>query len=89
MYAEDPEIRKKLEKEWEVSMNEMEYNYYEGHKTERKMFCSKGVDPVWYHSMMKVQRMREREEDYRRERDQQLATKAWMPSLRYLLRLEL
>ena len=70
VYAEDPEIRKKLEKEWGVSMSEMEYKYYEDQKTERKMFCSKGVDPVWYHSMMKAQRMREREEDYRREREQ-------------------
>ena len=39
------------------------------------MFCSKGVDPVWYHSMMKAQRKREGEEDYRRERDQQFSYK--------------
>lgn len=56
--------------------------------TERK-FCSKGVDSVWYHSMMKAQRMREREEEYRRDRDTQLATKVWMPSLSYLLKFEL
>ena len=68
MHAEDSELRKKLEKEWGVSMSEMEYKYYEDQKTERKMFCSKGEDPVWYHSMMKAQRKREREEDYRRER---------------------
>ncbi|KAK0140176.1 hypothetical protein N1851_022930 [Merluccius polli] len=36
-------------------MSEMELKYYEDQKTERRMFCSKGVDPVWYHSMMRTQ----------------------------------
>ena len=57
-------------------MSEMEYKYYEDWKTERKMMRSKGVDPMWYHSMMKAQRKREREEDYRRERDQQFSYKS-------------
>ena len=47
LYAVDPEIRKWLEKEWGVSMSEMEYKYCEDQRTERKMFCSKRVDPVW------------------------------------------
>ena len=52
-------------------MSEMEHKYYEDQKTERKMSCSKGVDPVWYHSMMRTQRLRERSEEYQRKRDQQ------------------
>ncbi len=39
------------------------------------MLCSKGVDPVWYHSTMRAQRLRERQEEYRRERDQQFLYK--------------
>jgi hypothetical protein len=56
-------------------MSDMEYKYYEDQKTERKMLCSKGVDPVWYHSTMRAQRLRERQEEYRRERDQQFQYK--------------
>ena len=48
-------------------MSEMEHKYYEDQKTERKMSCSKGVDPVWYHSMMRTQRLRERSEEYQRD----------------------
>ena len=40
------------------------------------MFCSKGVDPVWYQTIMKVQRVKELEEKYRRERDQQFEYKS-------------
>ncbi|KAK5870622.1 hypothetical protein PBY51_003554 [Eleginops maclovinus] len=54
-------------------MSEMEHKYYEDQKTERRMFCSKGVDPVWYHSMMRTKRLRERSEEYQRKRDQQFS----------------
>ena len=40
------------------------------------MFCSKGVDPVWYQTIMKAQRVKELEEKYRRERDQQFEYKS-------------
>ena len=56
-------------------MSDMEYKYYEDQKTERKMFCFKGVDPVWYHSTMRAQCLRERQEDYRRQRDEQFQYK--------------
>ena len=77
VYLKDPVQRQNLQKEWGVSMTEMEYKYYEDQKTEteRRMFCSKGVDPVWYHSTMRAQRLRERQEEYRRERDQQFQYK--------------
>ncbi|KAK5923229.1 hypothetical protein CgunFtcFv8_000220 [Champsocephalus gunnari] len=54
-------------------MSEMEHKYYEDQKTERRMFCSKGVDSVWYHSMMRTQRLRERSEEHQRKRDQQFS----------------
>ncbi|KAK5853411.1 hypothetical protein PBY51_007198 [Eleginops maclovinus] len=73
VFAHDPLRRQSLEKEWCVSMSEMEHKYYEDQKTERRMFCSKGVDPVWYHSMMRTQRLRERSEEYQRKRDQQFS----------------
>ena len=56
-------------------MSDMEYIYYEDQKTDRKMLCSKGVDPVWYHSTMRAQRLRERQEDYRREMEKQFQYK--------------
>ncbi|KAJ8411823.1 hypothetical protein AAFF_G00154610 [Aldrovandia affinis] len=56
-------------------MSDMEYQYYEDQKTERKMLCSKGVDPVWYHSTMRTKRLRERQEEYKSERDQQFQYK--------------
>ena len=71
VFAHDHIRRQSLEKEWGVTMSEMEHKYYEDQKTERKMSCSKGVDPVWYHSMMRTQRLRERSEEYQRQRDQQ------------------
>ncbi len=43
---------------------------------DRKMECARGVDPVWYQSMMRAQRLRERQEDYRSERDQQFQQKS-------------
>ena len=43
---------------------------------DRKMECARGVDLVWYQSMMRAQRLRERQEDYRSERDQQFQYKS-------------
>eukprot|EP00058_Branchiostoma_floridae_P018115 XP_002603604.1 hypothetical protein BRAFLDRAFT_93148 [Branchiostoma floridae] len=71
VYLEDPVRRQALQEEWGVSMSDMEHKYYEDQKTERKMYCHKGVDPVWYQSTMRAQRVRERQEEYRKERDQQ------------------
>ena len=39
------------------------------------MECDKGVDPVWFYSMMRRERMRDRQEQYRAERDQQFLFK--------------
>jgi hypothetical protein len=75
VYAEDPSRRKIVQNEWGVSMSEMEYRYYEDQKTERKMICSKGVDPVWYYSTMRAQRLKDRQEEYRQQRDQQFMYK--------------
>ena len=56
-------------------MSEAVHRYYEDQKTVRQMECDNGVDPVWYHAMMRKQRLRERLEEYRLERDQQFAFK--------------
>ena len=76
VYAVKPDRQKALEEEWGVQMSEREYQYYEDQKTVRKMFCAKGVDPVWYQTIMKAQRVKELEEKYRRERDQQFQYKS-------------
>ena len=75
VYTEDPVRRQAVEKEWGVSMSEMEHMYYEDQKTDRKMFCSRGVDPVWYHSAMRTQRMKDRMEEYRSEKEHQFQYK--------------
>ena len=67
--------QEKCSADWGVKMSEAEHKYYEDQKTERKMECDKGVDPVWYCSMMRRERMRERQEQYRVERDQQFLFK--------------
>ena len=76
VYQIKSDRQKTLEEEWGVKMSEREYQYYENQKTERKTVCSKGVDPVWYQTIMKVQRVKELEEKYRRERDQQFEYKS-------------
>ena len=85
VYAEDPVRQQKLQEEWGVSMSEMEFTYYEDQKTERKMSCSKGVDPVWYHSMMRTQRLKERQEEYKRKRDEQFEYKSFEEITAFLL----
>ena len=71
VYQDDAEKRKLVEADWGVTMSTNEYVYYEDQKSERKMECSKGVDPVWYHAMMRKQRLMERLEEYRLQRDTQ------------------
>ena len=71
IYQEDKDKRMQVEAEWGVTMSPMEYQYYEDQKSERKMECTKGVDPVWYHAMMRRQRMRERLEEYKEQREKQ------------------
>ena len=65
------EQEEKCKEDWGVKMSAVEKAYY----LERKMECDKGVDPVWFCSMMRRERMREREEQYRLERDQQFLFK--------------
>ena len=68
IYQEDKEKRKLVEIEWGVTMSDNEFIYYEDQRTDRKMECSKGVDPVWYHAMMRRERMKERTAEYREQR---------------------
>ena len=65
----------KCKEDWGVAMSPAEKAYYLDQQTERKMECNKGVDPVWFCSMMRRERMRERQEQYRAERDQQFLFK--------------
>ena len=65
---EDRQRIKQVEDSWGVKMGRMEEIYYEDMKSERKMECGRGVDPVWHQAMMKKQRERERLEAYREKR---------------------
>ena len=47
VYENDPDRQTAIAEEWGVKMTTMEHQYYEDQKTDRKMICSKGVDPVW------------------------------------------
>ena len=58
-------------------MSESEHRYYEDQKGPRLMECDKGVDPVWYAAMMKKQRAKEIEEQYR---EVCLPSRTWTPS---------
>ena len=76
VFQTDPKGRARIQAEWGVNMSDCEYKYYEDQKGERKMFCSKGVDPVWYEATMRAQRLRERQAEYRASRDLQFAYKS-------------
>ena len=71
---EDRQRIKQVEDSWGVGR--MEEIYYEDMKSERKMECGRGVDPVWHQAMMKKQRERERLEAYREKRDDQFQFKS-------------
>ena len=73
---EDRQRIKQVEDSWGVKMGRMEEIYYEDMKSERKMECGRGVDPVWHQVMMKKQRERERLEAYREKRDDQFQFKS-------------
>lgn len=73
---EDRQRIKQVEDSWGVKMGRMEEIYYEDMKSERKMECGRGVDPVWHQAMMKKQRERERLEAYREKRDDQFQFKS-------------
>ena len=56
----DKDKIKKCEEDWGVKMAEMEYKYLQDQRSERKMECDNGVDPVWFRAVMRRHRMRER-----------------------------
>ena len=62
-------------KSWGVAMSEAEDRYYEDQKTQRRMECDKQVDPVWYWAMMKKERMKSRQEEWRQQRQEQFKYK--------------
>lgn len=83
--VEDYERKKQCHEEWGVSMGVMEKEYLADQRSERKMECNRGVDPVWYRSIMKSQRLRERQEDYVSQREAEFTGKS-MEQIDNLLR---
>ena len=67
VFANEKERKDQCELEWGVKMSPAEKAYYEDQKEERKQFCDRAVDPVWYTATMKKQRLKERSEVSRRE----------------------
>ena len=61
--------------EWGVTMSNKEYEYYEDMKSARLQECDHGVDPVWYCALMRGERMRRRQEEYRKQQQEQFAYK--------------
>ena len=80
MYPEDSnkgeERKKHCQDDWGVKMSPAEKSYYEDQKLERKQFCDRAVDPVWYTVMMKRQRLRERMESAKAEMEKQMQYKS-------------
>ena len=66
----------KCKDEWGVMMTEQDYSYYQDQKTSRAMHCDHGVDPVWYYAVMRAERQRNREEDYKKKRKEQFQYKS-------------
>ena len=67
IFPEDFLRMQKCEKDWGVKMSPAEKAYYEDQKNERKQYCDRAVDPVWYTAMMRKQRERERNEKAKEE----------------------
>ena len=65
----------KLQIDWRVSMSPKEYIYYEDQKTARKMFCDRGIDPVYEAVRLREERYRERLEANREARARQFEMK--------------
>ena len=76
VYAHDEERKRQVEQEWGVKMGPREHLYYQDQKGSRSMDCNNGVDPVWYHAHMRVQRERERKEHYQRQREEDFSFKS-------------
>ena len=51
------------------------FTYYEDQKGDRKIECDKAVDPVFYWATMRRERLRARQEEYRKERREQFSGK--------------
>ena len=62
-------------KNWGVTMSEAEHRYYLDQKCERRMECDKQVDPVWYWAMMRKERMKSRQVEWRQQRQEQFRNK--------------
>ena len=56
--------------EFGVAMSEHEKCYLSDQRSQRKMECDKGVDPVWYAAMLRKQRQRELSEKYKKEMEE-------------------
>ena len=65
----------RCELEWGVKMSNKEHEYYEDQKSERRLECDHGVDPVWYHGIMRQERLKRRQEDYIQQQKEQFAFK--------------
>ena len=65
-----------IQANWGVKMSDKEKLYYKDQKSDRKMECDHGVDPIWYTSMMRKQRLREREAAYKENMNKQFMSKS-------------
>ena len=65
----------KCKEDWGVTMSDQEHLYYQDQKSERKMICDRQVDPVWYCAMMRRERLKSRQEEYRTQREEQFKYK--------------
>ena len=65
----------RCKEEWGVTMSHKEDEYYEDQKSERRLECDHGVDPVWYVAMMRQERLKRRQEDYRKQQEEQFTFK--------------
>ena len=73
----DMEKIRKCEVDWRVTMSGMEFMYLQDQRTERKMECDRGVDPVWSRSVMRRQRQRELQDiEYVRQREEDFRGKS-------------
>ena len=73
----DKEKIRRCQDEWGVKMTDVEIRYLEDQRSERKMECNDGVDPVWFRAIMRRQRMRElQDQEYLRQREEAFAGKS-------------
>ena len=62
IFQQDRSALLRLQLTWGVTMSPKDYLYYEDQKSDRKMYCSRGVDPVYECARLKFERLRERQE---------------------------